>query len=62
MNVNFKATPLANLCRYAMGTDAKLYEKFLARYSTEHVNLRGTVKKHRFRALKPFYVQKPEQQ
>jgi hypothetical protein len=48
--------------RFAMGTDEKIFLKFLARYKTQHLNLSKLVKKWRFRSLKPFYISKPEQQ
>ena len=48
--------------RFAMGTDEKIFLKFLARYKTQHKNLSKLVKKWRFRSLKPFYISKPEQQ
>jgi hypothetical protein len=51
-----------SICRYALGTDKKLYQQFLESNSQTHANLGNIVKKHRFRQMKPFYVQKPEQQ
>jgi hypothetical protein len=45
-----------------MGTDGKMYEMFLARFTPERPLIADVVKQWRFRDLKPFYVMKPEQQ
>jgi len=45
-----------------MGTDAALYDKYIAQHGGAYPNLAQTVKRHRFREIKPYYIQKPEQQ
>lgn len=43
-----------------MGTDAALYDKYIAQHGGAYPNLAQTVKRHRFREIKPYYIQKPE--
>ena len=45
-----------------MGTDKKLYSKFIAHYLEARPLLADVGKLWRFRDLKPLYIVKPEQQ
>ena len=48
--------------RYALGTDYKLYKKFIEAYKDKYPNLEKLVKQWRFRCFKPFNITKAEQQ
>ena len=49
-------------CRYALGTDYKIYQKFLETHTAAYPDLPQLVKQWRFRLFKPFNISKPEQQ
>ena len=45
-----------------MGTDFRLYKKFLYTYRSTFTDLPRILKQWRFRHFKPFNITKPEQQ
>ena len=48
--------------RYAMGTDHKLYKKFLYAHRATYPDLAKLLKQWRFRSFKPHNISKAEQQ
>ena len=48
--------------RYAMGTDYKLYKKFIYTYRSTYPELAKIVKQWRFHYFKPHNISKAEQQ
>ena len=48
--------------RYAMGTNYKIYLRFIAKHKAQHPNIAKQVTQWRFRQMKPFFITKAEQQ
>ena len=65
MNRKFEllyACMVMNACRYANGTDYRVYLKFINTYKDTVPNLNNLVKQWRFREFKPFQICKAKQQ